>query len=152
MISRPFTTFSQIRYSVVRPVPFIELLAKGIPWKSPNAPRMLRKQKSTLNKLTVGTHCQGKHPHISSNLEKLNWCPHVTFNPVFLFSLVWKSTLQATETQTWTPTQSQNLQPTICPDTKYVRTMVAQNFCKKPTNVWFDLRPTPQKGTHAWYF
>lgn len=29
----------------------------------------------------------------------------------------------------------------------YARAMVAQSLWEKPTNIWFDLKPTPQDGT-----
>ena len=47
---------------------------------------------------------------------------------------VWESTLQATETETQTPTQAQNLQTTFCPAIKYARTL-SQRGCRQNAGV-----------------
>lgn len=43
----------------------VELLARGLPWKSTNNPSCTLRQNDPLCKLTVGPHCQGQHLHNS---------------------------------------------------------------------------------------
>ena len=152
MISQLFNTFSQVRYSVVGLVTFDWVIAQGYPIEISKYPQDVVKTKGHFQQTNSGDPLPRKTSTHLIEPGKVELVPTCSFQPCVLVSLVWESILQATETQTWTTTQAQNLRPTICPDTKYVRTIVAQNFCKKPTNVWFDLRPTLQKGTDTWHF
>jgi hypothetical protein len=47
--------------------------------------------------------------------KEINLVPTRTFHFYVLVSLVWKCTLQVTEKETWTSTQSQKPQPTSYP-------------------------------------
>lgn len=49
-------------------------------------------------------------------------------HPYVLVPWVWESTLKSTERERRTPTQLQNLLPTICPDCKICYAIVAKNL------------------------
>lgn len=59
----------------------VELLARGLPWKSTNNPSCPLRQNDPHCKLTVGPHCQGQHLH--NSLEKLSWCLNGVLTPTF---------------------------------------------------------------------
>jgi hypothetical protein len=73
------------------------------PLEIPKQPRLLLRQKVTLQKLTAGPRCERQHPHIKH--EKVKLVPTWSFHPYILIFLVQEGTVHV-----WTSTtQPQNL-------------------------------------------
>lgn len=81
------------------------------------------------------------HPikHVESELVG-TWCLH----PYVPVSSGWEGTLQAMDKETWTPVFDLK---SVLP-VKYAREMLAEILWEQPSNVWFNLRPTPGEGTY----
>lgn len=73
---------------------------------------------------------------LTTTFTQLYECREVKLAPIWylqtyiLVSLVEEDTLQAMETETWTPTQTQNPSPTIFPASNCAGVMETQNVCE----------------------
>lgn len=73
---------------------------------------------------------------LATTFTQLCECREVKLVPIWylqtyiLVSLVQEDILQAMETETWTPTQTQNPPPTIFPASSCAGVMEAQNVCE----------------------
>ena len=94
-------------------------------------------------------------PLLRTTSTQLTECSKIKLVPTWnlhlyvLVSLVWESTLWATERETWTLIQPHNPRPTICSACKMCWGHGGTELV--PTNIWFNLRPMTWEGTHALY-
>lgn len=91
----------------------VEFLVEGVPWDLQTSQANVSPEGCSL-KTNKESHWQGQHPHSSLKSKEVKLVAAWSFHPYILVSLLQKGTLQATERETWTPTQLQNYPPTTC--------------------------------------
>ena len=113
----------------------IELLVKGVPWESPNNSGCCQDYRLLFTNRQQGPFVEDTHNSLN---VKSRWCLHRALTHIS--QCLWYRKILCTKPPT---------NPLICRE--HTLAKEKKNLWEWPSSIWFDLRPTPQKGTQIWH-